>query len=994
MESMTLELRLLLTCARVHTAQGEDAVIRQMLDEGIDWTAFARKAIDTDLAVLAGHTLARVAPDMVPDDILDALRINIDRTRGKNRALFDELARLIDALANDEVEAIPFKGPVVAIQAYGDLGLRVFGGLDFLIRDSDIAPTIATLRDLGYGRKGRLTEAQFEMIHRIQGREILHKKGSGNIVELHTRLTPAYMALDVDYAGLWRRAKRTNLNGRTMLTLTPEDDLLILAIHGGKDLWCKIKWACDVAALIGSQPKLDWGALAERARAQGCLRMVLLAVSLARTYFHATVPDAIAALERADPVIEAMVQRIMMRWQAEKPIGVPSNKTLSMDRLRIHDGVVRRARYVARTLRLPDPHRVPSMPSSKGLGFVYAPMRIVHDIIALPVKRAHRRILARARRLQDRLASRNFRLAIMLASGGQRQELRRHEAVRAAATRAIAANPNDLGAWHNLGPALFGLKRYKQAIACYDKTLVLAPDSPSVWKNRAAALAAINQKTEFPDIAPDSQDVVAWIIRAGGLSCLGRFAETVEASDRALDLDPRCVVAARMGIHARVQSCDWRRREDDKRRITAGLKAGQQLISAGYHRVMCDSEEENLIAARLTAKGFPPLEKALWGGERYRHDKIRIAYISTDFRPHAVACLIAGCFEHHDKTRFETTAISIGADSRSEMRRRIEAAFDHFIDVRAISNQQVAARLREMEIDIAIDLNGYTGDARSGILACRPAPIQVNYLGYPGTMGMPFIDYIIADRVVIPDENRIHYSEHVVYLPYTYQPNDRARVIAEKTPSRLEAGLPETGFVFACFNNPHKISPEMFDIWMRLLHAIDGSVLWLLETTTEISLNLRREAEARGIARERLVFAPVVPQQDYLARQRLADLFLDTRPYNAHTTASDALWAGLPVLTCPGNTFPSRVAASLLHAIGLPELVTASLGEYEEMARTLAQNPERLAAIKAKLMRNRDTEPLFDTASFTRYLESAYTTMWERQQAGLPPASFVVESAL
>src|SRR5882672_7142202 len=262
MESMTPELRLLLTCARVLTTQEDEAAIGQMLEEGTDWTAFARKAIDSELAVLAGHTLARVAPGIVPDDILDALRINIERTRGKNRTLFDELARLIEALANNGVEAIPFKGPTVAIQAYGDLGLRVFGGLDFLIRDSDIAPTIATLCGFGYGRNGGLTESQFEMLHRIQGQEILYKKTPRIVVQLHTRLTPAHMALDVDYDGLWRRAKRTNLNGRTMLTPAPEDDLLILAIHGGKDLWCKIKWACDVAALIGSQPKLDWGALA------------------------------------------------------------------------------------------------------------------------------------------------------------------------------------------------------------------------------------------------------------------------------------------------------------------------------------------------------------------------------------------------------------------------------------------------------------------------------------------------------------------------------------------------------------------------------------------------------------------------------------------------------------------------------------------------------------------------------------------------------------
>ena len=320
------------------------------------------------------------------------------------------------------------------------------------------------------------------------------------------------------------------------------------------------------------------------------------------------------------------------------------------------------------------------------------------------------------------------------------------------------------------------------------------------------------------------------------------------------------------------------------------------------------------------------------------------------------------------------------------MRRRIETAFDRFIDAQAMSDAQVATMLRELEIDIAIDLNGYSGEKRTGILAHRPAPVQVNYLGFPGTMGAPFIDYIIADRMVIPDENRIYYSEQVVYLPHTYLPNDGKRPIAENTPSRIEAGLPETGFVFACHNAAHKIGPEMFDVWMRLLQTVEGSVLWLKSPNPSAMGNLRREAKARGVAPERLVFAPRLPQtEDHLARLRLADLFLDTLPYNAHATACDALWAGLPVLTCLGNTFPGRVAASLLHAIGLPELVTSSLAEYEELALALARNPERLAAIKAKLMRNRDTEPLFDTARFTRDLESAYTTMWERTQRGEPP---------
>ena len=298
------------------------------------------------------------------------------------------------------------------------------------------------------------------------------------------------------------------------------------------------------------------------------------------------------------------------------------------------------------------------------------------------------------------------------------------------------------------------------------------------------------------------------------------------------------------------------------------------MIVPFFHRALCDCEAENLLFAQLVARDFPDPEQPLWGGEIYRHDKIRIAYLSTDLRDHVVADAIAGVFEHHDKTRFETTAISLGPDDGSEMRRRIETAFDRFIDAQAMSDVQVATMLRELEIDIAVDLNGYSGVKRPGIFAFRPAPIQVNYLGYPGTMGAPFIDYIIADRVTIPEENRIYYSEQVVYLPHSYMPNDSKRLIAEHTPSRSEQGLPETGFVFACHNVPHKISPEIFDVWMRLLREVEGSVLWLRSTNDAAVANLRREAEARGVAPERLVFAPRMPRtEDHLARLRVADLF-------------------------------------------------------------------------------------------------------------------------
>jgi len=420
------------------------------------------------------------------------------------------------------------------------------------------------------------------------------------------------------------------------------------------------------------------------------------------------------------------------------------------------------------------------------------------------------------------------------------------------------------------------------------------------------------------------------------------------------------------------------------------LDSGVDSISPFNHRTVYDSEAEHLRVAELAVRNCPPSSNPLWRGERYGHKKIRVAYVSSDLRMHAVANLIIGCLEHHDRSRFETTGISLYPDDGSEMRKRMEAAFDRFTLVDNMSDVEVAKLLREQEIDIAVDLNGHTTGKRTRIFSYRPAPIQANFLGYSGTLGATFFDYIIADHVVIPEEHRVHYVEKVAYLPYAYQPNDFKRRIADKTPSRSEAGLPEQGFVFACMNNPSKIRPDIFNVWMRLLGAVEGSVLWLLDDSPTTKINLRREAKARGIAPERLIIAPKMSTPAHLARQRLADLFLDTLPYNAHTTASDALWTGLPVLTCMGQTFSGRVAASLLHAIGLPELVTHSLDEYERLALALARDPQRLSAIKAKLVQSRDTAPLFDTALFTRHLETAYTTMWQRYEARQEPISFSV----
>lgn len=352
---------------------------------------------------------------------------------------------------------------------------------------------------------------------------------------------------------------------------------------------------------------------------------------------------------------------------------------------------------------------------------------------------------------------------------------------------------------------------------------------------------------------------------------------------------------------------------------------------------------------------------------------------------------MAQLFETHDRSRFELIGFSFGPDTDDEMRRRVSAAFDQFVDVRETSDADVAGMSREMGIDIAVDLKGFTRDARPGIFAERAAPIQVSYLGYPGTMGADYIDYLIADATLIPPGSEAHYAEEIVYLPDSYQVNDRHRRIAEATPTRRDMNLTDAGFVFCCFNNTYKITPKTFDSWMRMLKGVEGSVLWLLNDTPIAVANLRREAEKRGIDGERLVFADRMPLEHHLARHRLADLFLDTLPYNAHTTTSDALWAGLPVITCTGKSFASRVAASLLRAVEMPELITTSARDFERLGIELANDPGRLKRIREKLWRNRTTAPLFDTGLFTRNIERAYEQIHERHLSHLRPMDIVVD---
>ena len=528
--------------------------------------------------------------------------------------------------------------------------------------------------------------------------------------------------------------------------------------------------------------------------------------------------------------------------------------------------------------------------------------------------------------------------------------------------KAIALDPKYPDAYCGRGNVFYNLKRYDVAFSTYDKALALKPD----FEN-------------------------AWLGRGNVLTKLGRYDEAYLAHDKAFTLKPDLVGAEGARLHSKMHLCDWSNFDAECTRLILSIRNKRANSSPFVFLAIPSSIEDQLQCAELWAsRKHSPYQNALWRGEQYRHDRIRIAYISSDFCQHATAFLAAGMFEYHDKSQFDVTAISIGFDDNSALRERLRRSFEHFVDADNLSDDEVASQIKDREIDLLIDLNGLTRNARTNVLARRPAPIQVNYLGYPGTMGASYIDYVIADQTLISEECKRFYSEKVVVLPNTYQANDRRRVISDKAFDRAGAGLPAQGFVFCCFNNNYKITPRVFNCWMRILTQVEHSVLWLLEDNASAAINLRKEAVARGVNAERLIFAKRIPPPEHLARHRLANLFLDTMPYNAHTTASDALWAELPVLTCIGGTFAGRVAASLLSAINLPRLITTTLEGYEQMAVELATHPEKLAAIKRKLAEHRLTTPLFDTKLFTRRIEAAYAAMYERYRAGLGPEHIVI----
>ncbi|MCO5065587.1 MAG: tetratricopeptide repeat protein [Rhizobiaceae bacterium] len=544
----------------------------------------------------------------------------------------------------------------------------------------------------------------------------------------------------------------------------------------------------------------------------------------------------------------------------------------------------------------------------------------------------------------------------------------------------------------NKGNCLRGMWRFGEALDCYHAAVRLREQFSAAWNNIGLCYMSLEQHAEAvaafqKAVAQQPDNAGAWNNLAGLYVQAGDFGKAIECCEMLQRHRPDYPWAEGALIGFRMQLADWNGLDalcaSVKAKAEQGLPVTYPFSALGW------LDEPSLLKGisetyiKLNAPADPslgPFSTRAPGGP------IRIGYFSADFHEHATAWLMAGLFDQHDKSQFEVTAFSFGPDCSAPIRQRIEGSFSRFLDVRAMSDVEVARTARDMRLDIAIDLKGFTQAARTGIFALRAAPVQINYLGYPGTIGASYIDYIVADATIIPDHLREHYSEKVIRLPHSYQINDDKREIGASGISRRDCDLPGNGFVYACFNNSWKITPEQLDSWVRILRAVEGSVLWLLGGSRGFEDNLRREASSRGLNPDRLVFAPRVQLAVHLERIALADLFIDNYPCNAHTTASDALWVGLPVLTRPGASFATRVAASLLNAIDLPEMIAEDAAAYERLAIDFGKNPEKLQAIRTKLAQNRSTAPLFDTRRTTRAIEEAYRLAHQRQIDGLPPA--------
>ena len=574
------------------------------------------------------------------------------------------------------------------------------------------------------------------------------------------------------------------------------------------------------------------------------------------------------------------------------------------------------------------------------------------------------------------------------------QELQRPDEALAGYGRAIAIQADYLRAYLDRGALLQQHQQFEAALSDFDRAVSLKPNDADIHLSRGAvlvelkqwqaALTALNQA-----IALDPTFAEAYANRAAVLEEMGNWESAKANYDRAVALRPDFGFLLGHGAHLAAQLCDWRDRDAVLADLSARIARDEPACAPFPFLSLSASAPSQRRCAEIWVRKQCPPQSALGPiNRRGRHGRIRVGYFSPDFREHAVSYLTAELFETHDRAQFEVTGFSLGVDTQDSLRKRLELGFERFIDVRQGSDRDIAMLARRLEIDIAVDLAGFTKGARPGIFALRAAPLQVSYLGFLGTMGAPYIDYLLADTATIAPEDRVNYAEQVLYVP-SYQVNDSRRHISEGIVSREELRLPARAFVFCCFNASYKISPQIFASWMRILQRAPGSVLFLLKENDTMIANLRKEAAARGVDAQRLVFGARLPAPLYLARYKSCDLFLDTLPYNAGTTASDALWAGLPVLTCRGDTFAGRVGASLLSALEMPELIAKDLAQYEELAVDLALRPAHLEKIKQQLGRQRLSAPLFDTPRFTRHLEAAYTGIYERYHAGLPPAELI-----
>jgi predicted O-linked N-acetylglucosamine transferase (SPINDLY family) len=577
------------------------------------------------------------------------------------------------------------------------------------------------------------------------------------------------------------------------------------------------------------------------------------------------------------------------------------------------------------------------------------------------------------------------------------QQQARAEDALAAYGRALVLRPDYLDAANNAGIVLQELGRQADAIELYRKFARPTSAHADLYNNMGTALLGSGRPDEagqaFEQALASRPDFPEAAYNLGNaLRELGRLADALSAWEQAVRLRADYADALSQLVHHRALTCQWDQHGADQERLVRMVRSGVRVPPFYLLATPATAADQWLAGRQWMAPIQPPREARLRHHPSLPGGRLRLGYLSGDFHQHATAQLMAGLFEAHDRDCFEVFAYSYGADDASAMRARLTRAFDRFMDISTLSYRDAAKAIHQDQIDILIDLKGYTHGSRPMIAALRPAAVQVSYLGYPATMGADFIDYIMVDRFVVDSSEQPVFSEKLVHLPVCYQANDAAFARAASPTSRRDWGLPEEGLVLCCFNNSYKLSPHIFDIWMRLLGATRGSVLWLLATNDLAELNLRKEAAARGVDPTRLVFAAVVPSAVHIERHRHADLFLDTLPCNAHTTASDALWGGVPVLTCRGDTFAGRVAGSLLNAIGMDELVTASLEEYELTARALLGDPARLSAMRRKIEQKRDVNSLFDLPKLTRAIEAAYQRMWLRHVAGEEPQAFAIEN--